>query len=355
MLSGNQVAALVGPEAIFRAVTEALQRAQRQILLDIFLFGGETGHELADVLCERCQAGVEVKILYDPHLGGPILRPHHEPVIQRVIAAGADARPFAVAKLPGWRPIKADHNKMLLIDGGEVFVGGANFHDGSRRNHDLMLSLRGPAATYLGEIFAYHWRLAGGPVPGRLSVVPEEGTSLVKVAIASPKRQDIRQHLLTALAEAHQDIMVSMYVMGDRQVERALMAARSRGVRVRVVLDPNIQAFSLPINGMPNIAVIGSLTDGGIPVRLYPVKPGGQMHMKLAVFDHRLVVAGSANWTTVGIDSNNETALFIEDQRLASEMAAVFERDWDKAYPPDPLTWRQRLLGLALRIVNRFY
>ncbi|MBC7543674.1 MAG: phosphatidylserine/phosphatidylglycerophosphate/cardiolipin synthase family protein [Candidatus Sericytochromatia bacterium] len=356
MLSGNHVSALVDPAAIFAAITAEIGRAEHQILLDIFLFGGTTGHDLADHLCARVAAGVEVKILFDPHLGGPILRPLHEPVLRRLQLAGAVVRPFAIRKLPGWwRPLKADHNKVLVVDGRHAFVGGANFHDGSQRNHDLMLLLRGPAATYLGEIFARHWSLAGGTQPARMLRFPDEGPSLVRVTVSNPDRQDIRQYLLTALAEVREDILLSMYVLGDNEVERALVAAHRRGVKVRIILDPNIQAFSLPINGMPNVAAVMTLRPAGLPIRFFPVKPGGQMHLKLAIFDHNLVVTGSANWTTLGLDGNNETTLFIEDIALATELAELFERDWLVAVEPLPLTWKDRLAGWLIRMMRRCY
>jgi phosphatidylserine/phosphatidylglycerophosphate/cardiolipin synthase-like enzyme len=349
------VAALVDPASIFGAVTEAIRRAEQQILLDIFLFGGQTGHAVADHLVARVQEGVEVKVLYDPHMGGPKLKPHHEPVIHRLQQAGAAVLPFAINKLPGWRPIKADHNKVLVVDSCQALVGGWNFHDGSQRNHDLMLSLRGPAASYLGEIFAQHWKLAGGDRPGRLFVHPEEGTSLIRVTVTSPEQQGIRDHLRMVLAEAQDEILVSMYVLGDDEVEAALIAARRRGVDVRIILDPNIQAFSLPINGVPNIAVLLTLGDAGLPIRLYPVKPGGQMHLKLAIIDRHLVFAGSANWTTLGLDGNNETALFIEDTRLAGELRQLFEQDWAKATVPRGLSWQDRLYARFVRMFRQFY
>jgi phosphatidylserine/phosphatidylglycerophosphate/cardiolipin synthase-like enzyme len=355
VLSGNHVSALVDPANIFRAVTDAIHQAEQQILLDIFLFGGRTGHIVVDHLEARVRDGIEVKVLYDPHLGGPKLKPHHEPVIRRLQLAGAAVRPFAIHKLPGWRPIKADHNKVLVVDGRHALVGGWNFHDGSQRNHDLMLSLRGPAATYLGEIFARHWVLAGGGRPGRLLVYPHEGPSLVRVTVTNPEQQGIRHHLMAALAEAQDEILVSMYVLGDPEVEAALVAARQRGVDVRIILDPNIQAFSLPINGVPNIAVQMTLGDAGLPIRLYPVKPGSQMHLKLSIIDRRLVIAGSANWTTLGLDGNNETALFIEDTALAAELRGVFERDWAIATEPRPLTWSDRIYARFVRVFRHFY
>jgi phosphatidylserine/phosphatidylglycerophosphate/cardiolipin synthase-like enzyme len=355
VLSGNHVSALVDPAVIFRAVAEAIRQADQQILLDIFLFGGQTGHIVAEQLAERVQDGLEVKVLYDPLLGGPKLRPFHEPVIRQLQLAGAAVRPFAVDKLPGWRPIKADHNKVLVVDGCQALVGGWNFHDGSQRNHDMMLSLRGPAATYLGDIFGRHWEMAGGTPPSRLRLYPEEGPSIVRVAVTNPDQQGIRHHLLTALAEAHEEILVSMYVLGDDEIEAALIAAHQRGVPIRIILDPNIQAFSLPINGVPNIAVQLTLGDAGLPIRLYPVKPGGQMHLKLSIIDRRLVIAGSANWTTLGLDGNNETALFIEDVALAGEMRALFERDWAVATEPETLRWQDRIYARFVRVFRHFY
>ncbi len=51
-----------------------------------------------------------------------------------------------------------------------------------------------------------------------------------------------------------------MFYLSERQIIKALIAAQQRGVQVRVLLDPNKDAFGREKNGIPNRQVAAELT-----------------------------------------------------------------------------------------------
>jgi phosphatidylserine/phosphatidylglycerophosphate/cardiolipin synthase-like enzyme len=55
------------------------------------------------------------------------------------------------------------------------------------------------------------------------------------------------------------------------------------------------------------------------------------MHNKFAVFDGRLAVTGSFNWTTSADSYNFENAVFISDPAAVARFAEAFERVWEQA------------------------
>ncbi len=73
-------------------------------------------------------------------------------------------------------------------------------------------------------------------------------------------------------------------------------------------------------------SAIPRLMAGGIEVRLLRGRGRGIMHHKFAIFDGRLLVTGSYNWTGSAEAANFENALFLDDPGLVGRYAARFER-----------------------------
>jgi phosphatidylserine/phosphatidylglycerophosphate/cardiolipin synthase-like enzyme len=96
-------------------------------------------------------------------------------------------------------------------------------------------------------------------------------------------------------------------------------------VRIRIVADQH-QAGG-------KHSKIPFLIERGIPVRLSRGYRGERslMHDKFAVFDGRLAVTGSFNWTTSADTSNVENAVFISDPATVARYAEAFERLWSRA------------------------
>ena len=120
-----------------------------------------------------------------------------------------------------------------------------------------------------------------------------------------------------ALTRAGDSIDIAMFYLSDRNVIQALIAAARRGVAVRVILDPNKDAFGRTKNGIPNRSVAAELaaaSDGAIKLRWFRTH-GEQFHSKL-------VVMRTANefWFTLG--SANLTRRNLENFNLEANIAA---------------------------------
>jgi phosphatidylserine/phosphatidylglycerophosphate/cardiolipin synthase-like enzyme len=127
-----------------------------------------------------------------------------------------------------------------------------------------------------------------------------------------------------------------MFYLSERDVIHALVNARARGAEVRVLLDPNKDAFGRTKNGIPNRPVAVELRRGGVSIRWCDTR-GEQAHSKMLLCRFGdgdcVMILGSANLTRRNIcDFNLETDAMIEASirsegvRLASEH---FEALWN--------------------------
>ena len=124
------------------------------------------------------------------------------------------------------------------------------------------------------------------------------------------------------IASARRRVLVEMYELGRRDIVAGLGAARSRGVNVRVIGDPTVEA---------NRRTAVALRALGLDPRFYPVDDKRHQidHVKLLVADD-VAVIGGMNWGAHS-DRNHD---YVLETHLAAEVdraVRVFEQDWSFA------------------------
>ncbi|NJP38144.1 phospholipase D-like domain-containing protein [Alkalicoccus luteus] len=132
-------------------------------------------------------------------------------------------------------------------------------------------------------------------------------------------------------------VYAALYFLADPDIVDSIKAAAERGTEVRLILDPNENAFGMDVFGMPNRPVAEDLMDLGLPnlqVRWYNTGDE-QFHPKtMAVFSSSglQVTAGSANFTSRNMRDNNlDTNLYVEADQgsdIYLEIESFFEEMW---------------------------
>lgn len=133
--------------------------------------------------------------------------------------------------------------------------------------------------------------------------------------------------LVELIATAQRSISVIAFVLTHPALVDALIAAASRGVNVRLILDAG-QA-----NGATAKRQLARLQAAGVPVRLGQSERGGLIHLKKMVFDDTLLFTGSLNFSQAAILQENECYLFRWPAE-AADRAANFEREWQRLNKP---------------------
>src|SRR6185436_12139560 len=183
---------------------------------------------------------------------------------------------------------------------------------------------------------------------GHIYVAEAEGapaTDEQGVTLAFITEEAIRRHLIEAIGTTRNgdSVSIATFYMSDRKVMDALLDAADRSVRVRVILDPNRDAFGRQKDGVPNRPVANELVTQSsekIQVRWYRTH-GEQFHTKMAMVrrgDRFIASLGSANLTRRNVGNYNlEANIAVEagvESPLAIEMLSYFDRMWNNDGPP---------------------
>jgi phosphatidylserine/phosphatidylglycerophosphate/cardiolipin synthase-like enzyme len=123
---------------------------------------------------------------------------------------------------------------------------------------------------------------------------------------------------------ARRSLDIAIYELDLPQLGEAILAARDRGVEVRMVTDSDT---------LEDLEVLIELDEAGIPI--VPDERGAIMHNKFVVVDGQSVWTGSWNFTPNGTYRNDNNAIFIRSPELAANYTAEFEEMFnDGAFGP---------------------
>ncbi|MFA5677192.1 MAG: phospholipase D family protein [Pseudomonas sp.] len=378
----------ISQQQIFDEVLEIIHQARRLVVLDMFLFNefaGEHGYralssELTLALINASQAhpGMDVVLITDPFntLYGGVDNPHLTALQQ----AGVQVVMTPLERLPasnplwtglwslccqflgnsnegGWLPnpvgpgkvtlrsylhlmnFRANHRKTLIADAGTswtALVTSGNPHDASSRHSNQAVRFDGVAAldllrsevavTRMTSLFTEHW-------PQAPEMAPEMDVPRLRVLTEGAVRDALLETINSA--QPGDQLDVEVFYISHRPLIEALIDAGQRGVQLRVLLDPNRDAFGREKNGIPNRQVAWDLHRAGIPLRWCNTS-GEQCHRKWLRLDRAdgssELISGSANFTRRNLDDLNlETNVQLVTGRehpVMQRARQAFEGQW---------------------------
>ena len=233
--------------------------------------------------------------------------------------------------------MKANHRKTLLADRNGEWVGlvtTANPHDASYAHRNVAVCFTGPGVLDLYETEKAVLELCGVAAPN-LDVDPEPQHAATRLQILTEGK--IKEAVLGTIDSTTFGDRLDMvlFYLADRDILNALNHAATRGVHIRMVLDPNKDAFGWSKSGIPNRPVAHRLVKRGMAIRWADVH-GEQCHSKMlsVVFknNRNVLILGSANFTRRNMDDFNlETDVRITGPADAPALANandMFEMIW---------------------------
>jgi phosphatidylserine/phosphatidylglycerophosphate/cardiolipin synthase-like enzyme len=383
-------------QAIFDESLAVIRNARRFLVLDYFLLNGHRGAvagapsralsgELRDAVLDhrRLNAQLQVLMIVDPinevygsqpSTDFALLRAAGVDIVTVNLDALRDSN-FVYSSLwrlamrwwagsgrgKGWLPnpldesdtgltlgswarllnFKANHRKVIIADdGGEsvvAIVSSANPHDASSTHSNVALRLTGAAALPLLESELAIARATGWRGDISLPAMPPPAGADARAQILTEGAIGTALLAHIAAAAENDSIDIAMFYLSHRRIVEALLAAARRGAAVRLILDPNKDAFGREKNGIPNRPVASELvsaSDGAIHVRWYRTH-GEQFHAKLVMIydDERVwLTLGSANLTRRNLNDYNLEANVAVDlprgSQLAVQMLDYFDVLW---------------------------
>jgi phosphatidylserine/phosphatidylglycerophosphate/cardiolipin synthase-like enzyme len=151
--------------------------------------------------------------------------------------------------------------------------------------------------------------LQGGPVEG------------ARIEVLYAPDDAPLDRVVTLYQQAKRYIYVSVYGLTSPRAVEALVAAKKRGVDVRMLTDQErTQEFK-------QHSALQTLRLAGIPIRMNQHE--GLMHLKQVVIDDEINTSGSMNHTTSGNLYNDERMDIITDRVLSEKARDHFLSMWN--------------------------
>lgn len=135
--------------------------------------------------------------------------------------------------------------------------------------------------------------------------------------------------VLETIASAKHDIQILAYAFQAPDIMQALVAAKNRGVNVRVVVDKKRN------KGKTSKKAMDFVTSNGVELRT-----NDHFHIhhdKVIIVDGSTVETGSFNFAPSAETANSENVVVIRDMpEVAKQYVAHWQSRWDlgKPYPP---------------------
>jgi phosphatidylserine/phosphatidylglycerophosphate/cardiolipin synthase-like enzyme len=170
----------------------------------------------------------------------------------------------------------------------------------------------------------------GGDVGGGKTKPPAPGTDGDPPDVSGPVKlietpnPNGHPDWVAAINKAKASLFMEMFHLDDPAVIDALIAAKSRGVDVKVILDrqgiETTPKFSTPFQKLKSAGVAVRESSEGFAIQ----------HVKAMVIDGKISFVTSMNMTETAA-TTRDFGLILEDPKIASEMLSVFNADWGNA------------------------
>lgn len=324
--SNNQIQFHTDGQQSYQALIELIDRAQYSIHLATFILRvDEVGKDLLERLEKKAKQGLDVRLLLDSfgcrHVVWRSLKPfldaggqvaYFMPLLFRSIRA--------YLKFPGNAHLR-NHRKLVVVDGIEVWAGGANFTEeymgwrpSRKRWKDLTFTIQGEGARVYQEIFRNDWNFASvdqlpKPIePKRMVVAGQEIIQIVPSGPDIPEDPFYTTILMASYTATERIWILSPYFIPDEGLMKAWTVAIHRGVDVRVIVPKKSNHWAADV---ARGSFLRDIQKAGGTVLLHH---GVMMHAKALIIDQELAVAGSANMDPRSLFFNYEAVCFLYSQ-----------------------------------------
>ena len=354
-MAGNRIALLRSGGEFFPALVGAIDRAEREVWLETYIFADDdAGRIVAAALCRAAQRGAKVRVLVDGWGARHYLTRGLE---AELVGAGVALLKYRPEVAP-WQfrshRLRRLHRKLCAVDARIAFVGGINVIDdvntpGHRPPRvDFAVSIEGPLLGSIVRTMQRVWAIneliqfqaSDVPLFPRRPRSPRIGAQTAKFVIRDNlrHRRDIESAYLAAIRTAKEEILIAnAYFFPGIRIRRALIAAAERGVRVTLLLQGRVEYVLLHYASR---AMYGQLLAAGIGIQEYH---RSFLHAKVAVVDSTWSTVGSSNIDPYSLLMAREANVVVRDPdfsgQLRSELSRMIE---DGARPLGPQHWAGR-------------
>ncbi len=273
----TSVRIIVEPSDKGAGILDAIKSAQKSIHVTMYLLTNDT---IVDALITQHKAGRDVKVVLNQNF--PTSGTDNQPDYDKLKAAGVPVV---------WAPATFNftHEKCVIIDGATAWIMTMNltFTSPTDNREFLAVDTDTDDIAEAEAIFAADFANQPATLTGKTLVAPTNA----------------RARLKRLIDEATKTLDVEGESFSDQGIEDALVAAKKRGVAVRLVVSDQT----------PSTAMAKSMSDlkaAGIAVKKLGTP---YIHSKAIVADGAIAYVGSANFTQNSLDQNRELGILFSE------------------------------------------
>lgn len=289
--------------------------------------GGVDGPLVAAIDAAKLSVDVAIYSLSLNSIRDALLRAHDRGVQVRMVMESdnldrADPQRLKEAGIPilGDRREGLMHDKFVVIDGSEVWMGSMNFTDsGAYTDNNNLMRIHSVkmAENYIKEFEEMFTDdkfgtdvVADTPNP-RVTI---DGTP---IDVYFSPDDGVQKSFIELIENAEKNITFLAFSFTSDEIGNAVRARAEDGVKVQGIMETE------QVNSN-----IGTEFDPFQQAGLDVVRDGneGQMHHKVMVIDNSIVIFGSYNFSNNAEGKNDENLLVVYNTDIAAQFIAEFQR-----------------------------
>ncbi len=332
--TNNNVEIFTDGRKLFEDMISEIKNAKKYIYMEYYIIKADSlGSIIFDILMEKAQDGVDVKILYDGvgSLGFPRKR------IRKLRKSGAKIVSFFPPFIPNmnFRLNYRNHRKILAVDGVMAYTGGFNIGDeyiGENKRfgywRDTHLKIRGDAVLEVQKQFVFDWEFTTKESveinEKEILGTPNTGITSMQIVANGPDWEYpvVKNGIIKMISNAKKSVYIqSPYFVPDDSMMEVLKIAVMSGIDVNIML-PNKPDH--PFIYWASLSYVSELLKLGANCYIYE---GGFMHSKFVVVDDKVATVGTTNIDIRSFYLNFELNAFIYDEVVVKKIKESFKED----------------------------
>lgn len=304
--SSSDKTVLLERSQIIKRVVGLIDGASTSIRVAQFTFSRK---EIEQALLRAQSRGVGIRVAMDTGQDNP------NSLATRLQTAGVDVR-FVPGRDVNGR-LGLLHTKFMMVDDRVLLTGSNNWSStGTSINNENTMVLRGRADDEIIKGFACNFESIWNADLNAAASCSGENVFFTPGSAARRMIQD-------SIGSATSSIDVLMHHFTLRDLAKELAKAQERGVSVRIIVN---EADRTEVQN----SSFQRLLDAGGEIHFKRVNEDAYqfMHNKLAIFDGKVLVNGSGNWSGAAFFDNYENFVRYYEPQVVRDFEDMYERLW---------------------------
>jgi len=135
-----------------------------------------------------------------------------------------------------------------------------------------------------------------------------------KLYVFPDEANNAEDDIIKLIKKSKKNIIIAMYNFSYKKFAKQLVDKAKNEIKITIILDKS------KIEKKDKIYKY--LKNNGIIVKVVDKK----MHMKIAIFDEKILVLGSSNWTKDSFKDNYELVLFTSNKKIINKVLSALDK-----------------------------